>query len=133
MSRGARGEHTGRFFKELINDAAYFGRGSAKEEPPLDAQLGLLATEQVRQAPYKSYKQTDMQGRQSGEFSSTRGDQTQRLEARPGVLGCLGGSALPSFLLRTPSCGTETVQLAWGGEPAFGNRDRGPSPGQGLL
>lgn len=69
VSHSAGGQHTGCFFKELINDAAYFGGGSAKEEQPLDAQPGLLNTQQVLQAPYKSYKQTDKQGRWLGEFS----------------------------------------------------------------
>lgn len=69
VSHGAGGQHTGCFSKELINDAAYFGGGRAKEEQPLDAQPGLLNTQQVLQAPYKSYKQTDKQGPWFGEFS----------------------------------------------------------------
>lgn len=50
-----------------------------------------------------------------GEFSSTRGDQTQRPEAEPGVLGCLGDSAgSPSFPLLTPTHSRKPVQQ--GGE-----------------
>lgn len=53
---------------------------------------------------FKSYKQADVgSALVFGKFSSTRGAWTQRLEAEPGVLGCLGELCCsPSFPLLTP-------------------------------
>lgn len=50
-----------------------------------------------------------------GKFSSTRGAWTQRPEAEPGVVGCLGELCCsPSFPLLTPTHGREPVRQ--GGE-----------------